>query len=150
MLSERPHAPASEHTILDGLAHDNPLLAGEVYRRTAAPLTKATASAKENPRAVWWSPTNDSADCCVAIDGRPDGQAHRKHRSPDPGLGHRSVHSAQAGVTNSLTDDLGTANSASNSVGPLSGHDADYLQRSIPKFLIVFVATSSIILLDRA
>ncbi len=52
MLSGLPHVPASEHTILDGLAHDNPLLAGdagEVYRRTAAPLTKATASATEEP-----------------------------------------------------------------------------------------------------
>jgi hypothetical protein len=71
-----------------------------------------------------WSPTNDLAGCCAATAVRPDGQTHREHRSPDLDLGHRCVRSAPTRTTNSVTDGIGTANSAGNSVGPTSGHDA--------------------------
>jgi|JI10StandDraft_1071094.scaffolds.fasta_scaffold26553_9 hypothetical protein len=73
-----------------------------------------TASATEEPRGhvvVADERLNDSAGCCAAIDGRPDGQTHREHRRPDLDLGNRSLHSTQTGVTNSAGSDLGSTNS---------------------------------------
>jgi hypothetical protein len=76
---------------------------------------------------MWWQPTNDSAGLLRSypvIDGRPDGQIHRARRILDIDHGHRSVHSAKTGVTNSAGNDLGSTNSGQVSFGSISGHDA--------------------------